>query len=260
MNENTFFYVIVPLLNESSNVERLIQSFRELNYLLSKDFNTEYIIVDDGSIDDTSTIAKQLSQDLNLIVLNHEKNMGPGYAFGTAFKYLGARLKPDDWIVTMEGDNTSRHELLQQMLIRTREGYDVVLASPYMYGGGIINTSPWRMFLSHIANAFIKEALGIHGILTMSSFYRLYHASVIIKLQSCYGARIIERKGFESMIELLLKMIYLEFKITEVPMLLDTSRRMGKSKMKILRTIFRYLTIWTDKNRWRKTIISIQLK
>lgn len=255
MNINNFLYVIVPLLNESSNLGQLIKSFKELGDLFFSIYNIQYILVDDGSTDGTGTLAKQLSHDLDLVLLTHEQTKGPGYAFGTAFEYLASRLKPDDWVITMEGDNTSRHELLQQMLTRTLEGYDVVLASPYMYGGGIVKTSPWRMFLSHIANGFVKEALGIHGILTMSSFYRLYRATVIRELQACYGNRIVERKGFESMIEMLLKMVYLETKISEIPMVLDTSRRMGKSKMKVLRTIFGYLTIWQDKNRWRKSAI-----
>ena len=53
----------------------------------------------------------------------------------------------------------TRHELLRRMFHRAEEGYDVVLASPYMYGGGIVNTSPLRVFLSHVANAFVKELL-----------------------------------------------------------------------------------------------------
>ncbi len=61
----------------------------------------------------------------------------------------------------MEGDNTSRHELLQQMFTRSGEGYDVILASPYMYGGGITNTSTYRVIISHVANAFVKEFIGL---------------------------------------------------------------------------------------------------
>ena len=88
----------------------------------------------------------------------------------------------------------------------------------------------------------------------MSSFYRLYRGEVLKKLQMYYGLRIVERRGFESMIELLLKLIFLQVKISEVPMLLDTSLRVGKSKMKIMHTIFGYMTIWKDKGRWQRAV------
>lgn len=38
------------------------------------------------------------------------------------------------------------------------------------------------------------------------------------------------------MVELLLKMMYVGATISEMPMLLDTSRRRGKSKMKLFKT------------------------
>lgn len=243
-------YIVVPVLNEAPNLDGLFEAVRTLQDQFGPTHRIIFILVDDGSTDGTADRAKQLSEGLDLVVLSHTKKMGPGYAFGTAFAYLAERLREDDWVVTMEGDNTSRHELLRQMFIRTEEGYDVILASPYMYGGGIVKTNPWRMFLSHVANAFIKEALGIHGILTMSSFYRLYRGQVILRLQDIYGDRIVDRNGFESVIEILIKMIWMNVSLSEVPMVLDTSRRKGSSKMKIPKTIYGYLTLWQDKRKW----------
>ena len=246
-------FVIVPMLNEAVNLPDLTVSFRTLTEELRKNYDVKIIVVDDGSTDKTADVALQMSAGIDLTVLRHERNMGPGAAFGTAFESLAGHVDEQDWVVTIEGDNTSRRETLRQMLHRTEEGYDVVMASPYMYGGGIANTSAWRTFLSHVSNAFVKEALGIHGILTMTSFYRLYRGRVIVNLQKHYGPRILDRKGFECMIELLLKMIHLQTTISEVPMLLDTSRNHGKSKMKVMRTIRGYLTLWKDKSRWLTT-------
>ncbi len=247
-------FIIVPVLNEAPNIERLMAAFHQLQTEFGPHYQMQFVMVDDGSTDETARLAEKLAEGLHFVVLSHQVNMGPGHAFGTAFEYLAPRLREKDWVVTIEGDNTSRHELMRQMLRRTQEGYEVILASPYMYGGGITQTSAWRVFLSHISNAFVKEVLGIHGILTMSSFYRLYTGEVLKKLQLYYGARIVERRGFESMIELLLKMIFLRVKISEVPMLLDTSRRVGKSKMKVMRTILGYITIWKDRGRWQTAV------
>ena len=43
------------------------------------------------------------------------------------------------------------------------------------------------------------------------------------------------------MVEILIKAIKLEAKIIEVPMLLNSENRKGKSKMKIFKTILSYL-------------------
>lgn len=244
-------FIVIPVLNEIGNLERLFQSLRELTGQLKAEYCIHIILIDDGSSDGTGERALSLAKGMQFTLLRHPINQGPGRAFATAFKHLSAVLREEDWIITMEGDNTSRHELIVQMLVRAREGFDVVLASPYLYGGGIVNTTPLRVFLSHMANAFVKEALGIHGVMTMSSFFRLYRGRVILRLQESYGPGILERAGFESMIELLLKMINLKVTISEVAMVLDTSDRVGKSKMKILRTIAGYLRLFTLKNKWK---------
>jgi len=251
-------HIVVPVYNEADNLERLFGSFSKLDWELGDRFDLHYLLVDDGSSDGTSNLAEASAGGMDVTVVRHARNTGPGYAFGTAFTQLGERLQPGDWVVTMEGDNTSRHEILTQMLTRTSEGYDVVLASPYMYGGGITQTKFHRVILSHMANVFIKELLGIHGIMTMSSFYRLYRAEVILELQRYYGERIVERRGFECMVEMLLKMICLKFRISEVPMLLDTSRRAGKSKMKVLKTMLGYSSLWWRKRRWLRQACSAQ--
>jgi hypothetical protein len=124
------------------------------------------------------------------------------------------------------------------------------LASPYAYGGNLGDTNVFRSILSHFANGFIKITLGIRGIHTMSSFYRVFKGSLIKKLQNSYGDRIIERSGFESMVELLMKIIALNGTISEFPLELDTANRSGKSKMKIIKTGLGYLSLWKDKSRW----------
>lgn len=252
-----FLYMIVPVLNESGNLTRLFTAFRTVNEQFKSDYQVQFIMVNDGSTDGTGELAQQLSSELDFVLLCHHVNQGPGKAFGTAFSYLASRLNETDWVVTLEGDNTSRHELLGVMLRRaSEENYDAVLASPYMYGGGLINTSTWRLVLSAGANLLVKEMLGIQGILTSSSFYRVYRASLIQKLQTYYGAAILERAGFECMLEMLMKMIFLQTTISEVPMVLDTQARVGKSKMKILRTIIGYMMLWRRKKGWYATASS----
>ncbi len=153
----------------------------------------------------------------------------------------------------MEGDNTSNVELLNQMFQRSQEGYDVIFASPYMYGGGFTNTDALRRFFSFMANTYVREFLGIPGILTVSSFFRLFKAEVIQSLQKTYMNCIITSNGFECMIELTMKMVFMNTKISEVPMVLDSNKRIGKSKMPKLKTVLGYLRVGINRTKWWKT-------
>jgi dolichol-phosphate mannosyltransferase len=244
-------YVVVPLLNEVENIPTLIRGWEALQHRVPH-YTISVILVDDGSTDGTGSVALEHGKEIDLVVLTHETNKGPGYAFGTAFEYLVNRVQSEDVVLTMEGDNTSRVELIPTMLERMeREKYDVVLASPYTYGGDIQNTKLIRVLLSHFANAFVKVVLDIRGIHTVSSFFRLYTGDIIQRLQRRYGSRILERSGFESMVELLKKLIILGSSISEVPMKLDTLKRAGSSRMRALRTILGYLSLSFDVKKWK---------
>jgi dolichol-phosphate mannosyltransferase len=243
-------FIVIPVFNEALNIPTLFESFLKLSEELKDRFSPQYILVDDGSSDSTVEIARKEAKNLDLIVLQHEINIGPGAAFATGFSYLAQRMSEQDWVITMEGDNTSRAELIKQMLVRSDEGFDMVFASPYMYGGGFTQTSFLRKLLSSGANLIVKDLLGIHGILTASSFFRLYRAKVLLKMQRVFGPGIVECVGFESMVEMVMKIVMLRMSLSEVAMELDSSLRKGKSKMKFLRTIKGYLALWSHKQGW----------
>ena len=243
-------YVLVPVFNEAPNMATLCEAFRQLRAEFGSRYALRFLLVDDGSSDDTVAVARDHGRDLELEVLAHERNRGPGAAFATGFAHLADRMGERDWVITMEGDNTSRHELIRRMFTRAAEGFAAVFASPYMYGGGFTQTSFLRRFLSSGANLVVKDLLEIQGILTVSSFFRLYRATTLMRLQRAFGPGILERTGFESMVEMVMKMTMLRITISEVAMLLDSSRRKGKSKMKLMRTIAGYLALWQCKRGW----------
>lgn len=236
-------YLIIPVFNEEGNIPHLISSISHLKSEV-KEYNLKVVFVDDGSKDNTIETLNAHKKDLDVTVLNYGSNKGPGYAFGEGFSYLKDKLGNDDIVITMEGDNTSKTEIILFMLNRIKvEQVDVVLASPYAYGGGIHNTSIFREVISFLANILVRIALGIQGIHTFSSFFRAYKASVILQLQEKYGSRIVSFVGFECMVELLKKMVDLKITISEIAMPLDTSMRVGKSKMKIWKTIKGYIRL-----------------
>jgi dolichol-phosphate mannosyltransferase len=245
-------YLVVPLFDEEANLPRLFASFERLREAPLADGPPRLVLVDDGSRDATASLCTALATrgGFDLALLRQGTNQGPGRAFTRAFEHLAPLLRDEDWVATLEGDNTSRVELIQRMFVRAAEGFEVVLASPYIYGGAILKTVTLRVFVSYVANVFLKESLGLRGIFTMSSFFRLHRGSVVRRLQAHYGPGILERAGFECMVEMLIKLVHLRATLSEVPMVLDTSLREGRSKMSVTRTTFAYLGLWGDKRRW----------
>lgn len=249
-------HVVIPIFNEARNIGRLLAEIdRAANGLrgVSGCGVLSVILVDDGSTDGTADVIEAARNcGFKLAVLRHEQNRGPGAAFATAFTELAQTLRDGDRLLTMEGDNTSRLDTAARLLVRQKEGYDMVLASPYAYGGGFEQTSILRLVLSHGANGSLKALLGIRGFHTMSSFFRLYSADLIRRLQGTFGPGIVERTGFECMVELLIKAVLLKASISEVEMVLNSAQRVGKSKMKILRTIRGYLSLFFLLAKWER--------
>ena len=232
-------HAVVPVRNEDTNVGRLADRLKEA---LTPQSPYRILFVDDGSADGTVGVLKDRGAEIE--TLSHPQNLGPGAAFRTGFTHVLKSLQPDDLVLTLEGDGTSDLAILPRMLGRIRnEGDDLVLASCYLFGGGIVGTSLHRVGLSHIANGLVKQTLGLSGLATLSSFYRLYRGRALLRLRESYGERLFESNGFESQIEILHLAAKLKMSISEVPMVLDGSKRLGKSKMKILKTSLAYLRL-----------------
>ncbi|EKD49326.1 MAG: dolichol-phosphate mannosyltransferase [uncultured bacterium] len=76
--------VIVPAFNEGPSIQKTLKVLT--NYLCKKDFESEVIIVNDGSKDDTVVKAKKF-QCTNVRVVTYGMNMGKGFALRTGFEH-----------------------------------------------------------------------------------------------------------------------------------------------------------------------------
>ena len=234
-------HVVVPTFNEAGNVERTLAGIREKLEPFAQRYRI--VLVDNGSQDDTVQRARQAAlAGTPLEVVSHARNLGPGAAFRTGFLHVLKDADPLDVVLTLEGDTTSDTSVLPRLLHRIwEEGDHIALASCYLYGGGIVGTSLHRIGLSHLANGLMKKALGLSGLQTLSSFYRVYQVSALQAMRARWGDDFITSRGFECMVEILYRAVKLRLRISEVPMLLDGSRRQGKSKMRVAKTSLAYL-------------------
>ena len=192
------------------------------------------IIVDDGSADTTRELVSQYEgpMEVELVALPH--NQGPGAAFRAGFAAALARCPENVYVVTLEADTTSDLDALPEMLEHIDDGADLVLASWRM-----IAVSRRRRFLSAGAGFVVRRGLGLDAH-TVSSFYRVYRGSTLRAATELYGERLIQEPGFACKAELLAKLAAMNVRVEEVSVNLDWSRRNGKSKMPVARTMFAY--------------------
>jgi dolichol-phosphate mannosyltransferase len=242
-------FLLIPFLNEAGNFKKLSDDIKY--FFLKNRLSYKVFLVNDGSTDKSVSEIQKYFINMPFEIISHEKNLGPGAAFQTGFLKVLEEADNQDLVLTLEADNTSNLSIVPQMLHRMEEGYDVILASPYTYGGTILNTALHRRILSFFANLFLREILGLRGILTISSFFRLYKVSVLRGIQNRFEGKLIERQGFEGKVELLMKFVFQRTPISEVPLVLDTSNRVGRSKIKIIKTTLSLLALYFEKDRWR---------
>lgn len=107
------FYVIIPAHNEEKNISRVIEETKKVAG------GSKIVVVDDGSRDNTSGIARQHS----VTVIKHAINLGKGAALRTGCAY--ALKKGAEAIVLMDSDGQHKPADLPR-LMNALNGNDIV--------------------------------------------------------------------------------------------------------------------------------------
>lgn len=241
----------VPVYNEEGNVSELISNLAQTSNHLNREYRI--VICNDGSSDGTVQRIEEHEEFQNgkVLLFNQPTNKGVARAFELIYKKVLALN--DHWengvLITLEGDNTSDLSILPSLLNKIEnESCDVALASCYAKGGKILHTDPHRIYLSRIANLFVRIAFSYYGIghiHTFSSFYRAHRLPYLRSVHEHYGEAFVSSEGFECMVETLARCAARGAVVGEVPMILDGSRRVGVTKLRIRKTIIGYIRLLT---------------
>ena len=144
--------VVVPMRNESPNVERL---YRDVTDSLTR-FGRSYeiVAVDDGSRDETfELLARLQARDPRVRVIRFRRNFGQTAAFAAGFQHARGR-----YIVTMDGDNQNDPADIPAMIATAeQQNLDIVCGWRKDRKDAFIN----RRLPSMIANAMISRATGV---------------------------------------------------------------------------------------------------
>ena len=220
--------IVIPMFNEADNVETTVDQVEKA--LGPFQGSVELIAVDDGSTDATHRILKGLSEKSSKVrVVSYHKNKGRGMALRTGFK-----ASRGDIIVSIDADLSyaPRYILDLVQTLAAEPDVDLVLASPYMPGGGVENVPFLRLWVSKLGNKVLRFTMP-NRIYTSTGIFRAYRRKVLDSLE-------LESEGKEIHLEILSKAIALGYRVREIPAIL-TSRKKGKSKFKFRKTAMSHL-------------------
>lgn len=230
MNKN-LISIVVPCYNEEAIIEKNIISI--VNYLNSYNrYNWEIVIINDGSKDNTGSIADKLSENNEKVrVIHHPVNLNLGHALQTGFCN-----SKGDIIVVLDVDLSYSVDHIGRMVEKMLEtSCDIVVASPYMKGGKVINVPFSRRIMSKWLNWFMSY-VAQEKYYTFTGMVRAYRADFIKNVN-------LKTKDYEINPEIMYKSMILRARIVEIPANLDWTEQnkfAGKrvSGIRVLRGFF----------------------
>jgi dolichol-phosphate mannosyltransferase len=231
-------FIVLPCFNEEKNIKPLIYS---IDQTLKPQVLYRIIAVDDGSRDRTGEVLKDLSADYSVEILEHKVNMGLGVALKTGLLAAAEEVLDDDFVVTMDSDNTHDPKHVLEMLAAAGDA-SVVVGSRYVPGGRQLNVPAHRVLMSKAVNLLVRELFHL-PVRDATSGFRCFRGDLLKRLRDTFGDRIIESDGFAASLELLLKAVNSGGIVAEVPIFLDYGKKGGASKMHLFSTIFRYVVL-----------------
>jgi polyisoprenyl-phosphate glycosyltransferase len=116
--------VVVPLYNEAGNVSPLVERIGAVLERLRPEYDSEIVLVNDGSTDDTAAaVRRAMERQRHVVLVNLSRNFGHQLAATAGIEIAGG-----DAVVLMDGDLQDPPELIETFVRRWRQGYDVVYA------------------------------------------------------------------------------------------------------------------------------------
>jgi len=205
--------------NERDNIEALLPEIWQ--HVPQADI----LVVDDNSPDGTGTlVAEWMTREPRLRLLSRPGKLGLGTATLAAFQY--AVDQGYTWVLNLDADFSHPPATLPALLAETA-GHDVVLASRYVAGGGVVGWPWYRHVMSRSINLYARCLLRL-PVRDCSGSFRAYRVALLQRLDL---GRFLST-GYSVLEELLYRLRRQGARFCEVPYIY-AERRYGDSKIRL---------------------------
>jgi glycosyltransferase involved in cell wall biosynthesis len=155
-SNNMTITAILPAFNEEVSIGSMV--------LHAKQHSDHVVVIDDGSEDRTSEMAKLAGAE----VIRHPKNMGKGVALRTGFEHAGKN--GCKVVITMDSDGQHDPDDIRKLVLPILNGEaDIVNGSRYMNG-----TDKNTPFYRRAGQIILDKATNLNSGLHISCFCQAY--------------------------------------------------------------------------------------
>jgi glycosyltransferase involved in cell wall biosynthesis len=191
--------IVIPAYNSENTIAKTYSGIPE-------NIADEIILVDDGSIDNTSKIAEKL----NIHLIRHPDNKGYGAALKTGFSFA-LKMEPDI-IIVLHSDNQYPPELIEEMALPIiNNNYDLVLASRFLGKNPLKEGMPVFRYYPNRFLTFIQNHIFGYNLSEYHTGYRAYNVKALRQIPYEQNS-----DDFVYDNELLSQISYLKFGIIEI--------------------------------------------
>lgn len=235
--------IVIPTYNEALNIGNTIETLATQTFIdiknkkgLTQGWEMKILVVDGASPDGTSDVVKKFSKKYSQVFLLTETSKdGIGAAYFKGFKYAVDKLKAD-FIFEFDSDLQHPPETIPVMLRAMELGYDYVIGSRKIEGGG--NPKGWgfkRLFFSEFGGFTARFIM----FFPFKNFFRVTDPTTGLKVTRVKGFidkmdltnfKHLYTKSFGYKLQLLFETLKMGAKFREIPLQFQV-RTAGESKI-----------------------------
>lgn len=209
------YSIVIPARNEAHGLRQLLPQ------LVGLVEQSEIIVVDDGSSDETAEVCSEF----DLVRLRHHYPLGNGAAIKT-----GARAARGEVLIFMDADGQHQPEDISALLAKFDEGYDMVVGARQSGSHAGAHRAVANDLFSRLASWMVMQTVQ-----DLTSGFRVVRADRFRKFMYLLP------NGFSYPTTITMSFFRAGFSVGYVP--IHTPRRIGRSHIRPLRDGVRFLLI-----------------
>ncbi len=206
VDEQPYLSIVIPVYNEAKRLPNSVPKL--ISYFEAQDYSYEFVIVDDGSSDGTTQLARELLAPVkNLQVIESRPNRGKGHVVKVGM--LAARGKVR---LFCDADLSTPLSEMEHFWPWLESGYKIVIGSRKMLGATIVRHQPlWRESLGKVFT-WLTNVIATNGISDITCGFKCFTADAA---QELFSRSVIDDWSFDA------EVLYIAqrhgYKIKEVP-------------------------------------------
>jgi dolichol-phosphate mannosyltransferase len=239
--------ICVPTYNEVENISPFLDTV-----FADAPPDAHILVIDDNSPDGTAGIVKTMREKYTgrLHLLERPGKQGGASAFLQAFDW-GIKYNYDA-MLAMDADFSHDPKYIKT-IIEKAAGFDVVIGSRLVKGGGIENRSLARNLISSGASLYCQIFLG-SKIKDWTGGYNLWTKNALEKID----VSSIFTRGYSFQLEMKYKALHSKCSVTEIPIIFP-DRKAGHSKMSASYFVKALADVWRIKFACTKNKTLLQM-